>query len=358
MTAFILGLAVGQLVCGPASDALGRRRMLLASSAAFACLSAVCAVAPHAGILLGTRALQGFAGGCGVAVGRAVVSDRYAGADAAARFGTLASVTLLAPIVAPAVGGVILTVGDWRTVFAFLTLLGVAMTLGVVWGIPETLAPEARSGRGLGSAGNRMLALLRRPAFVTVVIVQCFATAGFFTYIGGSSIVLQEQLGLSPGQYTVLFATNAAAMASMSLCFRLTVRRVGPRRLRNLGLTVSAVGAVALVGYATTAGSDVLLAPTWILLAVTVAGMGLSIPATTAMAQELGRDVGGTASALQGGLIFGVGALATPLTGMTGHTTVAGMAAIMATLFGCALAVQVFSGVRARRSRASAGPRS
>src|SRR4051794_10618987 len=198
MTAFILGLAVGQLVCGPASDALGRRRMLLASSAAFAVLSAICAIAPHAAVLLGTRALQGFAGGCGVAVGRAVVSDRYAGADAAARFGTLASVTLLAPIVAPAVGGVILTVGDWRTVFVFLTLLGIAMTAGVLWGIPETLAPEARSGRGIVSAGNRMLSLLRRPAFVTVVAVQCFATAGFFTYIGGSSIVAGAT-GTEPG---------------------------------------------------------------------------------------------------------------------------------------------------------------
>jgi DHA1 family bicyclomycin/chloramphenicol resistance-like MFS transporter len=358
MTAFILGLAVGQLVCGPASDALGRRRMLLASCASFAVLSAICGVAPHVAVLLGTRALQGFAGGCGVAVGRAVVSDRYTGADAAARFGTLASITLLAPIVAPAVGGVILTMGDWRTVFGFLTLLGIAMTLGVAWGIPETLAPEARSGRGLASVASRMHSLLRRPAFVSVVAVQCFATAGFFTYIGGSSIVLQEQLGLSPGEYTVLFATNAAAMAAMSLCFRLTVRRVGPPRLRNIGLTVSAATAVVLVVYATTAGSDVRVVPTWILLAVTVAGMGLSIPATTAMAQELGRDVGGTASALQGGLIFGVGALATPLTGLTGRTTVAGMAAIMATLFLCAVAVQVFAGVRTRREPATPGPRS
>jgi DHA1 family bicyclomycin/chloramphenicol resistance-like MFS transporter len=88
----------------------------------------------------------------------------------------------------------------------------------------------------------------------------------------------------------------------------------------------------------------VALAPTWALLAVVAAGMGLCIPATTALAQDAGRRFGGTASALQGGLTFGIGAAATPLTGLFGAETVTGMATLMATCFvGAAVALLAFS---------------
>src|SRR5215211_3952177 len=92
MTAFLVGFAVGQLVCGPVSDATGRRRILIVFSAAFAVLSVVCAAAPNATVLIAARGLQGIAGGCGLAVGRAVVSDRHSGGDAAVRYGVLASI--------------------------------------------------------------------------------------------------------------------------------------------------------------------------------------------------------------------------------------------------------------------------
>jgi DHA1 family bicyclomycin/chloramphenicol resistance-like MFS transporter len=346
MTAFILGLAAGQLVCGPISDGLGRRRMLLASSAAFAVFSLLCAVAPDAGVLLVVRTLEGLAGGCGVAVGRAVVSDRHFGMDAAQRYGALASVTLLAPIIAPAVGGVILLVADWRGVFAFLAVVGLVMTAAVVVGVPETLPPELRHPVGLGPSLRRMAGLVRDRAFLGPVTIQCLATAGFFTYIGGSSFVLQSSLGLSRSGYTVLFATNAAGMALASVCFRLTVARLGAARLRTIGLLASTSAVVVLAVYAAAAGNGVRLAPTWVLLAVVAAGMGLCIPATTSLAQEAGRRVGGTASALQGGLTFGIGALATPLTGLTGAGSVTGMATIMAVFYVASVGATVLVSVR------------
>jgi len=347
MTTFLLGLAAGQLLCGPVSDSLGRRPMLLVSSVPFAVLTAGCALAPTVGLLLTARALEGLAGGCGVAVGRAVISDRFAGVDAAQRYGTLAAITLLAPIVAPAIGGVILVFGDWRAVFGFLTVVGVVMSAGVLVGVPETLPHAARHPHSLGGTVRRMSGLLRERAFMTPVLVQSLATAAFFTYIGGSSFVLQSAFGLSQTGYTVLFATNAAGMAAASATFRFTVRIFGSARLRAVGLIASTAAATALAGYALAAGADVALTPTWVLLAITVAGMGLCIPATTAIAQEVGRRVGGTASALQGGLTFGVGAAATPLTGLTGAQSVAGMAAIMSGLFLCALTALLVSSRRA-----------
>ena len=339
MTAFIIGLAAGQLLFGPISDGLGRRNLMLAGTATFALFSLVCAVAPNGWVLVAARAVQGVAGGCGVALGRAVISDGHEGDAAATRYGTLTAVTLLGPVVAPAVGAVILAVGDWRTVFWVLTVVGLAMVAAVWFGVPETLAPQRRQDHGLAHSLRRMGDLLRLPAFLSPVAVQCFVTAGFFVYIGGSSIVLQRQFGIGTTGYAVLFASNAAAMAVASVCFRVFVVRVGAVALRRIGIAISAGGAAALTIYAVTAGSSVALAPTWVLLVFLVAGNGLSIPATTTIAQQAGRRSSGTASALQGGATFAVGALATPLTGVTGHQTVLGMAVLSVLLYGVAVAL-------------------
>lgn len=173
LTAFIIGLALGQLVFGPISDGRGRRRMLVGGATAFTLFSALCAVAPTGPTLVGLRLLEGLVGGCGVAIGRAVISDQYEGAAAAAaRYGTLAAITFLGPVLAPALGGVILTVGDWRSIFVFLAAIGILMVASILLGIPETLPPERRHAGGLGNALARMKDLLHDRAFLAPVIVQ------------------------------------------------------------------------------------------------------------------------------------------------------------------------------------------
>src|SRR3954447_7979783 len=146
LTAFLVGLALGQLLIGPVSDASGRRPVLVLGSVAFAALSVACALAPTGPSLVAARWLQGLAAGGGAAAGRAVVSDHFSGSGAAKRYGTLASVSLLAPVLAPPAGSVILAVGSWRTVFAVLGLVGAAMVLSVLAWIPESLPAEARQG--------------------------------------------------------------------------------------------------------------------------------------------------------------------------------------------------------------------
>lgn len=347
LTAFIIGLAMGQLIFGPISDGRGRRRMLVGGAVAFTILSALCGLAPNGPTLVGLRLVEGLAGGCGVAVGRAVISDRYEGAAAAARFGSLAAITFLGPVLAPAIGGVILTVGDWRTVFVFLTAVGALMVLAILVGIPETLPPGRRHAGDLSSTLTRMNDLLHDRAFLTPVVVQCLATAGFFVYIGGSSFVLQNQLHFSEREYTVIFASNAAGMVVVSTLFGVLVGRVGASRLRNIGVVASAAAATVLAGYALECHPErPVVAVTWVLLGVVVAGMGFSIPGTTAIAQQAGRRFGGTASALQGGLTFTVGALATPLVGLAGHQTVLVMAALMSVFLLGSVVALVVSGAR------------
>ncbi len=332
VTAFLAGLAVGQLVLGPVSDALGRRRLLVLGAAAFLVTSVACALAPSGLVLVGLRLVQGLVAGGGVAVGRAVVSDRWTGPDAARMFGTLAAITLLGPVVAPAVGGLILLVGGWREIFVFLALLGAAMLVAVLRGIPETLEPARRQPAGVRQLFVRSGDLLRDARFRGPVVVQCLATGGFFVYIGGSSFVLQTQLGMGQGLYTLVFATNAAAMSAASVVFRAQVVRRGAARLRAVGLLASASAAVLLVVVAALGGDDPSLAGVWVLLAVAVAGMGLVIPSTTVLAQEAGRRSAGTAASLSGGLSFLAGAAATPLTGVLGQQSVLAMGSMMAAL--------------------------
>jgi len=152
LTFFIAGMAIGQLLSGPVSDSRGRRGLILASSATFTLTSLLCALAPTGPALVMERAVQGLVAGTGVAVGRAVVTDRYVGARAAAAYGTLTSASLIGPVVAPAVGGALLAVGDWRTIFLFLGGVGVLMTTLAFLGIPETLPVEGLYPEGPAGA--------------------------------------------------------------------------------------------------------------------------------------------------------------------------------------------------------------
>ncbi len=283
--------------------------------------------------------------GGGVAVGRAVVGDRYTGAAAATRYGTLASIVFLGPVVAPAVGGVVLAVGSWRSVFGLLAVFGLVMVVAVVVALPETLALERRHPAGLGRTLRRMADLAGHWPFLRHVVVQCLATAGFFTYIGGSSFVLETAYGIGQSTYAAVFATNATAMVLASAGFRILVGRVGAARLRTVGLvgsTSAAVGLLVLAGVDRDASVPFMVP--WALLCVVVAGMGLCIPGTTSLAQEAGRRAGGTASALQGGLTFLVGALVTPLTGLVGYDSLLPMAALMAAFLVAATVVLFVTG--------------
>lgn len=348
LTAFIIGIAAGQIMFGPLSDGRGRRGLLLGGAIAFTLATTLCVVAPTGPLLVVARLFQGLAAGSGVAIGRAVVGDLYEGPEAAKRYGTLAAITFLGPVLAPAIGGAILMVGTWRTVFAALTGFGVLMIAAVWFALPETLPPAARHGGGLSDTGARMADLLRDWLFMRHVAVHCLSIAGFFTYIGGSAFVLETVYGISQTQYATIFAANAVAMSTSTWLFRLVIVRVGAARLRLIGLTVATVSALGLVVTALIAERQTLppLGVPWALLCCVALGMGLVIPASTVLGQAAGARTRGTASALLGGSAFLIGALVTPLTGVVGYTSMLPMALLMGGFFVVSLMLAVVVRVR------------
>src|SRR3954471_10417917 len=129
LTACLLGLAAGQLLGGPISDARGRRAPLIAGLCLYVVASALCAAAPSIGVLVVLRFVQGLAGAFGIVISRAIVRDVAEGREAAALFAALILVNGVAPIVAPVLGAGVLHVTDWRGVFAVLAVIGAVLVV-------------------------------------------------------------------------------------------------------------------------------------------------------------------------------------------------------------------------------------
>lgn len=330
LTTFLVGMAVGQLVIGPISDGLGRKPFLVIGPIAFTALSLVCALAQDAHLLAGVRFFQGLAGAAGMVVARAVVTDYFERMEAARTFALIASVTAFGPVVAPVLGGLILTAGSWRLIFLVLAGVGLLMLAGVILTVPETLPREARLGSSFRETLGRMGDLLRDTRFMGFVITGCFMSGGLFTYVGGSSFVLNEVYGVNAQLFTVIFAVNSCGIVLSSLIFRRLIGRVVVRKLLAVGLTISTTAALTLAIRCLV--SQPPLWQVWALLFLMVCGVGLINPGFVTLAQRAGVRTPGTASALQGGFQFFFGALVTPLTGILGYGSLVPMTATMAVL--------------------------
>ncbi|MFI6785954.1 multidrug effflux MFS transporter [Nonomuraea sp. NPDC050383] len=348
LTAFLVGLAAGQLLLGPVSDAVGRRRVLLAGAALFTVLSLACAVSPSIEIFDAARLLQGVAGAAGMVVARAVLTDRFHGTpEAGRRFATLSAIVFMAPVAAPVLGGAILGIGSWRLVFTALAGFGVLLIAGLLAWVPESLPAARRRSGGVSGVVKAIAMLAGQPALVGYVLASSFTGAALFTYIAGSTFVFQDVYGLSASRYSLVFAANALGMLASSVLFGRLSARVRAGTLFVAGLAVSGTGTAALVAsLATTGGS---FAATWACLFVTVAGLGTALPATTTIVQSLGHDAPGAASGLLGGSQFILGAAASPLSGLLGNGRTVSMAVIMLAAFGlAALSLSLVHGARGR----------
>ena len=341
LSAFVLGLALGQIVAGPLSDALGRRRPLLVGLAGYAVTSLLCLLAPSAGALVALRFVQGAAGAAGIVIASAVVRDLYAGVAAARFFSMLMLVSGLAPILAPIIGAQVLRFTSWQGVFIVLAVLGTLLLLAVATGLRETLPLERRQRGGIRATVTTFRRLLADRAFLGYTLASGLAFAAMFAYISGSPFVLQEIYRVSPQQFSLLFGMNAVGLVVASQVNARLVGRVAPRRLLTGGLLAQAGGALVLLVVVTS--GTIGLAGVVPALFVVVASLGFVRPNATMLALAGHPHIAGSAAALIGVLQFAIGAVAAPIAGLGGLTALP-MAAVIAALSGGALAVLVLLG--------------
>ncbi|WP_420884052.1 multidrug effflux MFS transporter [Micromonospora sp. CPCC 205547] len=336
LTGTLAGLALGQLLIGPLSDAVGRRVPLLAGTALHIVASVLCAVAPNIGMVGTLRVLQGLGAAATSVVAVAVVRDLFSGAAFAKLFSRLMLVMGVAPILAPTLGSGLLRWSDWRGVFVALAVFGVLLIAVAAFGLGETLPPERRRHGGLAAVVRDYRSLLRDRTFVGLVLVAGLAMAALFAYVAGSSFVFQQQYGLDEQQFGLAFGAGAIGLiAATQLNVRL-LRRYSPQRILVTALGVGTAAGLVLLAFAATGfgGLPSILASLWVVLAAA----GLAMPNAPALALSRHGEAAGTAAALLGAVQFGVGALAAPLVGVLGTGSVA-MAAVVAGGMVAAMAV-------------------
>lgn len=329
LTTCLIGLAVGQLVAGPLSDTLGRRRPLLVGLVGYTLLSAACVLAPSIYALAGLRLLQGAGGAAGIVIAAAAVRDRFSGVAMARFLSTLMLVNGLAPIAAPVVGGQLLRLMSWRGVFVVLTVIGAVLLVVCLAWFDESLPGQRRRPGSLGATLRSFGRLLRDRLFTGYALTGAISFAAMFAYISGSSFVLQDIFGLSPQRFGLVFGTNALGIVAVGQLNRWLVNRFPPRRLLWVSLGTAATGgAVVLLAVVAGLGLPALLPG----LFVVVASIGAILPNTRALAMADHPDQAGTASALLGVVQFAVGGLVAPLVGVAGTGTAVPMATVIAAL--------------------------
>lgn len=346
LTTFLVGLGAGQLLIGPLSDRLGRRRPLLAGLGLFTVSSALCAAAPTAEVLVAARLLEGIGASAGVVIANAVVTDYFRGRKAARLLSRLVLVSGMAPIIGPLLGAQLLGVTSWRGIFVVVAALGALSLVAAAFGLRESLPPARRVAGGLGRTVASIGVLSRDAAFMGLTISAALTFAAFFAYLSASSFVIQGVYGASPVLFSILFSFNAVGWLLGSQLNHLLLRRFSPRSLLAAGLAVAVVAGMAVLGVTLVGGSSVvaLSVPLFVLVSAT----GFASPDSTALALSRHPEMAGSASAYFGSLRLGLAALATPLVGLGGGVSAKPMAVVIAS---ASVGALVVFAVVARRVR-------
>lgn len=307
LTVSMIGLAIGQLFIGPLSDRYGRKMPLIVSLILFILSTIGCLGSTTIGQFLVFRFIQGIAGAGGVVISKSIATDLYEGKQLARFFSMLSSVQGLAPICAPVLGGLLLTVTDWRGIFRTLLVIGILL-LFTTTRFRESLQTPITGG--LSAAFKAYLPVMRNRCFMRYVLVQAMAMGVMFAYIAASPFIFQEHYGLSPVVYSLCFGVNALGIMGGSL---LIIRFKDVKAALSLGakgfLFMSLIVAVLLIGNLSVWTVEVAL---FVLLVC----LGMILPTSTTLALEPVRENSGNASAILGFLTFFVGGVCSPLAGL------------------------------------------
>jgi DHA1 family bicyclomycin/chloramphenicol resistance-like MFS transporter len=313
ITACLLGLAAGQLVAGPLSDRLGRRRPLLVGVVAYVAVSLLCAASPTVETLVAARFVQGLAGGVGVVIAQAAGRDLYSGGRLLRYYGRLTVLGGLAAIVGPVIGGQLATVTDWRGIFVFLAAVGAALLVACLLVFRETLPSERRVSGGLVQTGRDVRRLLTDRVFLGAVLVTGFVNAALFAYLSGATFVLQGVYGLSPQGYSFAFGLNSLGFMVFGFAAGRTAERWSETGTLLVGIAMCVAGAGGLVA---TAALHLPLVAVVLSLFTMVSGVAVTTPPSTSLALADHPDTAGTAASFLGVARFAFGGLAAPLVGL------------------------------------------
>ncbi len=329
LTTCLIGLAIGQVIIGPISDAQGRRKPLLISIFLFALSSLLCALAPNITILVIARFLQGFTASAGIVLSRAVVSDVFSGRELTKFFALLMVINAFAPMIAPMAGGAILLLpfASWNSIFYFLSILGLLIVLIVAMRLKETLPPENRMPSSIGHSIRTIGSLLKDRSFIGYALTVGFIHGGSFAYVSGTPFVYQGIYNVSPQVFSILFGINGLAIISGSFIIGRLGGVIHERNLLRVAVII-ALSATSILLLMTIIQGP--LATLVIPIFIYMTSMGMILTSSFTLAMENQGYRAGSASALLGTLPLLLGSMVSPLVGIN-ETTAIPMGAILFT---------------------------
>jgi DHA1 family bicyclomycin/chloramphenicol resistance-like MFS transporter len=320
LSAYLGPFAVMVLFHGAISDSFGRRAVILGNLAVFVAATIGCALAQDFTQLLLFRALQGFSGGSGMVVGRAMIRDIFAGHEAQRMMSMVTMIFALAPAIAPVIGGWLQAGFGWRSVFVFLALYSVVLLACCYWRLPETLPRSARQPFAPRPLLANYLKLLGNLRFGLLSSAIAFNFVGLFLYVSSAPAIIYNLLHLDENQFAWLFVPATGGVILGAFLSGRLAGRLTPRKTLRLAYVIMFAAAAFNVGY------HLLFAPAlpWTVLAVMAynVGMALAMPNLTLFALDLFPRNRGLAASLQGfqlslsnTIVAGV---VSPLVGVTG----------------------------------------
>lgn len=342
MSAFFVGMAVGQLIYGPVSDRVGRRPALLFGCAVYIVASLGCAFAPSIEWLIAGRFAQALGACCGQVLARAVVRDRYGHVESARVLSLLVLVLAVAPMLAPTAGGLLASLVSWRAIFVALAGFGVLVGLAVYLRLEESRSPATAAQARSESPVRSYLDLLRNRRLVGYILAGALQGAVLFSYIASAPELIITIWGFTPLAFGWLFPLLAVGVIGGSQVNRYLLTRYQPDDVLRVAALAGILAGFALV---VAAAADAGIVPTLITLFAVLSSYGFMAANTTAGALAVDELRAGATSALIGASAFALGAVVATLVGLAHDGTALPMTIAMlvclagsaAALFGLAL---------------------
>ncbi len=307
---YLAAMGVLQLVLGPASDRFGRRPVMLASLTIFILATAAAIVAPNVEALLVCRVLQAFAA-AGVVLSRAVIGDTVGITGAASRIGYVTMGMTVAPMIGPAIGGILDEAYGWQATFVLTLVFGISAITIVFLDLGETNRHRSANFTAQFRAYPQ---LLRSRPFWAYTLTAAFTSGAFFAFLGGAPYVSSEILGLSPSAYGLYFAILSLGYMSGNFLSGRYASRFGIRRMMLSGNFVAMTGVLISLGLFQLGFVHPL--SLFVPMALMGVGNGLTLPSANAGLVSVDPRLAGSASGLGGALQMSGGAALSFLSGM------------------------------------------
>ena len=340
LSGYLLCFAIGQIVFGPISDHVGRKPVLLAALSLYVAVCLSCLFATSIEMLIALRCLQALGVAGAPVLARAIVRDLYQGVRAGRELARMGSITALAPVVAPSLGGVLQATFGWRASFLGMAALGLCAIILVVRLLPETMKQPPTHPMSLLSIIRGYGTFLRHRTFRIYLAIVSASYGGLFAWISGSSFVLQDLYGLSPLLFGLVFAAATLGYGLGTLLAARLVVRIGIDRTIVCGGVALAVGGLAMAAaIALGATSPAALAAP---MALYLCGLGLAMPQSMAGALMPFPERAGAASSLLGFLQQATASAIGIVVGQMLGSSALPLAAIIAAMGVLALALALF----------------